>query len=649
MADTDVSFAIRASAGTAVAETEAAARAMRELVAVQSEQAAKAAEVSRATMAVTHTQVRAAVAIQATGAASGIGAAGVGQLRLQLVDMGQMLALGQNPLTMLMQQGPQAAQALALTGQAGMTMGQSVKAALGPLAAFGPALAVVGVAAAGLGAAYLYLNGQLEEANEKAAAAAKLAGEMQAATEGWRGAVADLDEAMGLATGDLDKYDILARRTTEAIDAGAVATRKALQDRITAAETSLSVARREEEGITAALESVRARREDLADFEAKVARKKLVDIPALVAAQMEADAKGNESTKRKVATIDKLIDKEEEYRRLHLKVTEMEIAAAAKQMDDAPFAARARGEFAEFANALDQLVPPEALTDLERLAELGERVQEAFATGKISTEQFAALQSALAGKTATAQAAALPSSADKMGKTAATVGGALSDPLGTIGGMHQIAGAVIAGLRSAASMQDGRSVFTEAAELVVNALENLPDFVGSAVEAAGKIIAEAPVALVKGLPALIAGIADALPTLVDSMGTLATGLVVALAEALPALLPPLIRLVATMLITMTPLLILSVAEGLIRAFTDPEFYAAIARAFIEGLEQLVDGLLSIIKDIVPSEEPAGGTFDLFAGTDLQTVPKSQVVISPGDLWGDFTKAIGIETGAQGRA
>lgn len=103
--------------------------------------------------------------------AGGMDAAGyaAGNLRFQMFDVGQSLALGMNPMMVLAQQGPQVAQAFTQASQAGGTMGSTIMAALGPMAAMLP---IVAVAAGGLAMAYQGLTAKSEAAADAQAALA---------------------------------------------------------------------------------------------------------------------------------------------------------------------------------------------------------------------------------------------------------------------------------------------------------------------------------------------------------------------------------------------------------------------------------------------------------------------------------------------
>lgn len=594
--------------------------------------------------------------------AGGMDAAGyaAGNLRFQMFDVGQSLAMGMNPMMVLAQQGPQVAQAFTQASQAGAGMGATIKAALGPLAAAGPIMLAVAPAVLAAGAAYLYLSAQLEEAEEKAtkmAATASIAAEANAT---WKSGTRDLADEIGLLSGDLDKYDIAGRKLSEGVDAAAAKQRAALDTRLRDADAAIVAARAEEKGIVAALEHKRAIEEQIAAFEDRVAARK-GDVATVILAREAADklaaadrlaAKAAQDAaaaerRKEAARLAAIAAGEAElrYAKLRLAVTQMEIDYEGRRLDDERFAPPPVSEWEALANQIDQLVPQKTLTDMEKLAELSARVTEALGGNKLSADQAAALQAQI-GTASTAISAASPSGT---AGTAGKVGQALSSPLSAAASLHPIAQAVYAGLQSAANMQDGSSVFTEAADMIQSALGNLGAFVESAFAAAGDIIANAPRMLVEALPEILQAIIDGIPMLVESIAEMATGLITALAEALPQILPDLVILLGQVFIGAAPMIAIALATALL----DPAFYVAIAEAFAEGLAKALSTDARGEEQILGTGATAGGGFSLFgvqlaSDTKVTGSSKQSIFIEAGDLWGDFTREIGIESGKLGR-
>lgn len=98
------------------------------------------------------------------------------------------------------------------------------------------------------------------------------------------------------------------------------------------------------------------------------------------------------------------------------------LAAAAVDFEEtfAPIP-RARSELEGFYDELAGIVPPEALTDMERLALLAGDLNSALASGRISADEFTAASEALAAAQGTAGAAAAMSPESKAGKVSSAV------------------------------------------------------------------------------------------------------------------------------------------------------------------------------------------------------------------------------------
>jgi hypothetical protein len=318
------------------------------------------------------------------------------------------------------------------------------------------------------------------------------------------------------------------------------------------------------------------------------------------------------------------------------------IASAAAEMDAERFAPPPVSEWEALANQIDALVPQKTL---ERHGEarraLSARVTEALGGGKLSADQAAALQAQI-DTTGTAISSATPTG------TAGKVGQALSSPLAAAASFHPIAQAVLAGLQSAANMKDGGSVFTEAADLITTALDNLGDFVGSAFEAAAKIVAEAPVSVIRSLPQILSEIARGIPEVIGALVNAVPDVIVALARAIPAMIPELVVLLAQVIVGLGPQIVIA----LVSAFTDPAFYEAIGEAFVRGIEQAFERFGEIGGDIgqtIGTGTTAGGGFQLFGVPLVPDRPTaSSVTIAAGDLWSDFSKTLGFETSPLGR-
>lgn len=137
--------------------------------------------------------------------------------------------------------------------------------------------------------------------------------------------------------------------------------------------------------------------------------------------------------------------------------------------------------------------------------------------------------------------------------------------------------------------------------------------------------------------------------LVESIAEMATGLITALAEALPQILPDLVILLGQVFIGAAPMIAIALATALL----DPAFYVAIAEAFAEGLAKALSTDARGEEQILGTGATAGGGFSLFgvqlaSDTKVTGSSKQSIFIEAGDLWGDFTREIGIESGKLGR-
>ena len=670
MSTTGVSFKVEAQ--TPAADTlEGLARAAEHARLAEAQLGAQMKAVNVAT-------VGHASAVQA--AAKGMDAAGyaAGNLRFQMIDVGQSLAMGMNPMMILAQQGPQVAQAFTQASQAGATMGGTIKAALGPLAV---ALPVVTVAAVGLALAYQGLTADARD-NERvmkaAGMGAKFTADMMddaessarrlalitagttreaiASSDAWADVVAAYKEATkesdaliesnmrilaskgvpdswevaigGVSRGMGDLADAIDR-----VDGGiaGLAVNTGLFAFLTTAMDGLSTSTEEmkQETYAAIGAQLQQRAAAIIATQAKIEEREATKN------QTEAHRKGTTARKEHTLTL-------QQEREALEKLTLAWIASAAAEMDAERFAPPPVSEWEALANQIDALVPQKTLSDMEKLAELSARVTEALGGGKLSADQAAALQAQI-DTTGTAISSATPTG------TAGKVGQALSSPLAAAASFHPIAQAVLAGLQSMANMKDGGSVFTEAADLIQSALGNLGAFVESAFAAAGDIIANAPRMLVEAVPEILKAIINGIPMLIESIAAMATGLVTALAEALPQILPDLVILLGQVFIGAAPMIAIALATALL----DPAFYVAIAEAFADGLAKAMSTDARGEEQFLGSGTTAGGGFSLFgiqlaSDTKPSANSKQSIFIEAGDLWGDFSKTLGFETSPLGR-
>lgn len=618
----------------------------------------------------------------------GMDAAGyaAGNLRFQMYDVGQSLAMGMNPMMILAQQGPQVAQAFTQASQSGATMGATIKAALGPLAV---ALPVVAVAAAGLAMAYQGLTAESESAAAAQAALALGLSHTEELTREATRSTARLQLIMegaskeAIAAADTfystgDAY----REATKESDALIASHVKLLElkgvpdsweeavggvsrgmgdladaiDRVDGGISGLAVNTGLFAFLSSAMDGVSTSTKELErELQAAVVgqlkmRDATDDVRRAKAAESNATHKQTEGSKAHRKAAKEEVETLQAQARALQAITLGWIASAAAEMDAERFAPPPVSEWEALANQIDQLVPQKTLSDMEKLAELSARVTEALAMGKLTPDQAKALLAQIDTTGTAITAANVPSTAGTAGK----VGQALSSPLAAAVGADPtgIAAAVLAGLQSAANVQNGKSVFTEAADLITDALANLGPFVESAFAAVADIIAQAPVLLIRAIPSILSAVTTGIPKLIGALVGAVPDVIVALAGMIPEILPDLLAMFIQLLVGAVPQLII----GLIQAFTDPAFYVAIAEAFAAGIERAFAGKDGGAEEnmILGSGTTAGGGFQLF-GAQIVADEKSAanprpttIWIQAGDLWGDFTREIGIESGKLGR-
>lgn len=612
-------------------------------------------------------------------AQTGAAGAAVQTLRFQLFDVGQALVLGQSPLMILAQQGPQVAQALGQASAAGKGFGASMTAALGPVAALGPALAV-GAAAAGFAAlAYQGLTAEGEQAAEVQAIITANTGGVKKALDDTSVSVLRYTLAMSGATEEQHAHALAMVRVDAAYKeatASAVALTEANQrllDRewpdsfaegiraISLAYGDMAEAVDRLDGssdvfkfLTMTVDGLTTSTSELKEQSAAAMGAMVQQRAALLlqAAAAEAAAKAEKDAYGKREAAAKAAAKADQEAARAAKEKARALADAMAAADEELFggkAMRATSEFERLGNAMESLIPARTLSDAEKLVDYLAQVKEAVGLGRITLEQGAALTATAQARANQALAASPMQPAQTTSTTAATantVSQALSSPLSAIASTNAIAGAVIAGLQAAGSMEGDRSVFTEAAELVNAATNNLDSFVESALSAVVSIIEQAPVGVVKAVPGIVSALAQMLPEVITALSAAVPDVVVALAEALPQMLPDLIQLVANAFIAAGPMLFTTIAVALVDVFTDPAFYEAIANGFVAGIERMVERFGDLGSNLIPTS--AGFAMGGETGNAGQQDVGRQIVVTASDIWSDFTTFLGVEDGAQGR-
>lgn len=151
-------------------------------------------------------------------------------LQQQLLDIGTGLAGGQSPLTILAQQGPQVATALAQGGGAAATLRAALAPLAGAVGAVGTAVGVLGVALAGIVAVGSSVARVWVDYNEESLRARERSEELATALDaarvrtnelahevrGLRSAADEAELQLGILTGTVDKYGAEADKASAA-------------------------------------------------------------------------------------------------------------------------------------------------------------------------------------------------------------------------------------------------------------------------------------------------------------------------------------------------------------------------------------------------------------------------------------------------
>ena len=159
--------------------------------------------------------------------------AGYVNLGNQISDVFSQLTTGTSPLTILIQQGPQAAGALSDIGVSASALG-------GILARQAVNLGVFGLGIAALGAAYAYFSNELDRANDKMEQAAAVSAEITAANAKWTGQQEEIARAVRVANGEITSGVAAAEAQAEAYRAARESTKAFLGEQLNAVKAQIA-------------------------------------------------------------------------------------------------------------------------------------------------------------------------------------------------------------------------------------------------------------------------------------------------------------------------------------------------------------------------------------------------------------------------
>lgn len=298
---------------------------------------------------------------------------------------------------------------------------------------------------------------------------------------------------------------------------------------------------------------------------------------------------------------------------------EKRLAESAADFEEmyAPAVDQAAEALREFYDALAGVVPPKALTDLEKLGLAEADITLAFSRGKISVEQYTAAIEALNEARASGKATAQD--------VAGGVGGVASGLSGGLGGVPSAmaSGAELATMAGATGTAAGLAASVPIVAAIVAIIDLVTaivpgegetglldgmhdkvmeffDDLGGLGKAIGSFIEdtirEGIPAFINALPALFQGIFDAIPgiidALLDSIGVSIQGTITNLTEHLPA-----------------------IVGGLIDAIVDaiPQIVGGIVRMLVEAIGNIADALIKmftqVFADLFGLGEGEGKTFN----------------------------------------
>ncbi len=566
-------------------ETERLTHAYREqiaeiqrLVEVTGDQAAGAKAVAAATAA--HQEAMGQLKPAADGAAGAIKGAGaaswqmqqqVQSLRKNVLDLGQSLLAGQDPLTALGQQGPQIAEALGQSGDAAEALKNAFGGLTSAAAGLAAPLAGIAIAAASLATAYILVANNVEKANDglvtlraqvdasraahdKATAAASA---QATALVSLSAATRTAQQDLAVLVGTADSYAVALERETKAIRERQRAELLSVTQGLAAAEVALqnekALLRSRDASVTERAEASQR----IKTLERDIAARRAQATAARAAADAEVQAAADAAEyRRELEASEAALERRKEAQDRATAASERAAAAereatqrARELAETQAAAAKAAREWAMFegtinaqAQALQALIPEfeavialleqtaaaaqaQAFADLEAsVAAFGEEVRS-----MVTDPLLGALQAARDLGMELGAAAGIDLSGGPLKTILSLAGDAVKaerDALATVAEAR-------ASLRDAVASGDAGAI-TEARAALQGARAELEQarpyaFVTGLIEGAADMVE----AIVEALPAVVDGLVDSAPRLIDGIVSAIPQLVVALAKAAP--------------------------------------------------------------------------------------------------------------------
>lgn len=549
----------------------------------------------------------ASTATAATAATGGVGAA-MGNVRSQIIDIGVQLQGGQNPLTIISQQGPQIVEAF-------LSAEGAASAFIATLTSLSVVLIPLGLAIA----AVAYEHHQAAAAAEKQA---KLEEALKATVErstkaqqSFAEQIKDYTERQYVAAGVIDATTAAHNRERQALQAKAKEQQGAAVAEVAAAEAALKNVGTMDTSTKAYRDAARA------VLEAKTRQEDIIRSSREAAAEFEITAAAEEAAAR--ATKDRAADSKAASKAATAaaKAERMELQLLLREIAATEAAEKARiAAFDHAKKGLDKLhasTQAAVVTEIERiqLAAQAAREQatgfayEAQAASRSSDERKAIARELAetlqlinkqevqdvaeaeakkveeARKAAEAMASAQLQAQQDIADTIAAASGGLASIAGLVGG--PVAGAVT---DLVLNLGDAVAQVQEELMSLPKIITSIPDLLVGLVKT---IVEDAVPAILLAVPELIAGLLEAIPELVQAIVEAVPEIVLALVEAAPNVIYALIQAlpgIIQALISLLPILVAGLIRALLQALSE-----AWAWLTSDGIPSLIEGFGRSLK------------------------------------------------------
>jgi len=253
--------------------------------------------------------------------------------------------------------------------------------------------------------------------------------------------------------------------------------------------------------------------------------------------------------------------------------------------------------------AVDALIPPEALSEVDQLGLLLLQLESAYASTGSSNEMLSegidrvndrltALEAEAQGAGEALQEAADPSTWEKVAAGVEKVSGAVSGISGALGAALGMVDSLLTAL-TGFSLSDLGSVATEEGGDAGAVVEEM---IAGALAMVDSIIAALPEilqALIDGLPAVFDAVIEAIPLVVDALVAALPGLFDLIAEKLPDLILVLVQEIPRLVVA-----IVNEIPGLVDAIL--QALPVIIEELIAGVGDIVAAVIAAVPDIVIS-------------------------------------------------